>query len=129
MSATGERIIAVGRGVLELTGYGGAATCSGDPSHALALSDTPPLGVAREWQGAPPRPAAELGTRAGSWKPITADFFPAYHDEGERCVVVGWPLAEDGRSCLAGTALLGESGEPLAVGRQVWIVPRSTNEA
>ena len=49
--------------------------------------------------------------------------------EGERCVVVGWPLGEEGRKLFAGTALLGENGEPLAVARQVWIVPRSTNEA
>jgi hypothetical protein len=46
-------------------------------------------------------------------------------DLGERCVVVGWPLGEDGRKLFAGTALLGEDGEPLAVARQVWIVPLS----
>jgi hypothetical protein len=46
--------------------------------------------------------------------------------EGERCVVVGWPLGEDGRKLHAGTALYGERGEVLAVARQVWIVPRET---
>lgn len=44
--------------------------------------------------------------------------------EGERCVVVGWPLDEDGRKRHAGTALYGEGGEPLAVSRQLWIAPR-----
>jgi hypothetical protein len=43
-------------------------------------------------------------------------------EEGERCVVVGWPLAEDGRKLHAGTALV-SGGEVLAVSRQLWIVP------
>jgi hypothetical protein len=44
--------------------------------------------------------------------------------EGEACVVVGWPLGEDGRKLHAGTALYGEAGAVLAVARQVWIRPR-----
>ncbi len=44
--------------------------------------------------------------------------------EGEPCVVVGWPLGEDGRKLHAGTALYGEGGAVLAVARQVWILPR-----
>jgi hypothetical protein len=44
--------------------------------------------------------------------------------EGERCVVIGWSLEEDGRKLHAGTALLSD-GEVLAVARQLWIVPRS----
>jgi len=43
---------------------------------------------------------------------------------GERCVVVSWPLGEDGRKLYAGTALFAENGEVLALARQVWIVPR-----
>lgn len=43
--------------------------------------------------------------------------------EGERCVVVGWPLDVDGRKLHAGTALYGEDGEPVAVARQLWITP------
>jgi hypothetical protein len=45
-------------------------------------------------------------------------------DEGEPCVVVGWPLGEDGRKLFAGTALYGRDGDVLAVARQVWIAPR-----
>ncbi len=45
-------------------------------------------------------------------------------EEGEPCVVVGWPLGEDGRKLFAATALYGRDGTPLAVGRQVWIAPR-----
>jgi hypothetical protein len=45
--------------------------------------------------------------------------------DGERCVVLGWPLGEEGRKLFAGTALLGERGETLAVAQQVWIAPRA----
>ena len=45
-------------------------------------------------------------------------------EEGERCVVVGWPLGEDGRKLHAGTALYGADGAVLAIARQVWILPR-----
>ena len=45
--------------------------------------------------------------------------------EGEQCVVVAWPLGEDGRKLHAGTALLSADGEPLAVARQTWIQPRT----
>jgi hypothetical protein len=42
-------------------------------------------------------------------------------EEGEHCVVVGWPLGEDGRKLYAGTALFGERGDVIALARQVWI--------
>ncbi len=41
---------------------------------------------------------------------------------GERCVALGFGLGEDGRKFYAGTALLGEAGETLAVARQTWIL-------
>jgi hypothetical protein len=44
-------------------------------------------------------------------------------DEGERCVVIGWPLGEEGRKLYAGTALFGARGDLLALARQVWITP------
>jgi hypothetical protein len=44
--------------------------------------------------------------------------------EGERCVVVGWPLGEEGRKLYAGTALYGEDADLVAIARQVWILPR-----
>jgi hypothetical protein len=44
--------------------------------------------------------------------------------EGERCVVIGWPLGADGRKLYAGTALVGADGAVLACARQVWIAPR-----
>jgi hypothetical protein len=42
---------------------------------------------------------------------------------GEPCVVVGWPLGEEGRKLYAGTALFSEDGELYAVARATWIVP------
>ncbi|MFL5932042.1 MAG: hypothetical protein ACJ75P_12365 [Gaiellaceae bacterium] len=42
---------------------------------------------------------------------------------GERCVVVGWPLGEEGRKAYAGTALYGEGGRLLGVARATWIEP------
>jgi hypothetical protein len=43
---------------------------------------------------------------------------------GERCVVMGWPLGEEGRKLYAGTAVFGEDGRVLGSARAVWIVPR-----
>jgi hypothetical protein len=45
-------------------------------------------------------------------------------EEGEPCVVAGWPLGEEGRKLHAGTALYGRDGAVLALARQVWILPR-----
>jgi hypothetical protein len=45
-------------------------------------------------------------------------------DVGDRCIVVSWPLGEEGRKLFAGTALLSEHGDVLALARQVWIAPR-----
>ena len=44
---------------------------------------------------------------------------------GDRCAVVSWPVAEDGRKLFAGTALFAEDGELLALAKQVWIAPRT----
>jgi hypothetical protein len=44
---------------------------------------------------------------------------------GERCVVMAWPLGEDGRKLYAGTALHGADGRLLGAARAVWILPRA----
>lgn len=41
---------------------------------------------------------------------------------GERCVVVAWPLATDGRKRFAGTAIVSEAGDSIAVAQATWIV-------
>ncbi len=40
---------------------------------------------------------------------------------GERCVVTGWPLGEDGRKLYSGTALFSHDGELRAVARATWV--------
>lgn len=42
---------------------------------------------------------------------------------GERCVVIGWPLGEEGRKLYAGTALFGEDGRLLGAARATWVIP------
>ena len=44
---------------------------------------------------------------------------------GERCVVLGWPLGEDGRKRYAGTALFGEDDRLLGSACATWIIPKS----
>jgi hypothetical protein len=43
---------------------------------------------------------------------------------GERCVVMAWPLGEDGRKLYAGTAVFGQDGRVLGSARATWIMPR-----
>jgi hypothetical protein len=45
---------------------------------------------------------------------------------GERCVVTGWPLGEDGRKLYSGTALFSADGELRAVARATWVRVRMT---
>jgi hypothetical protein len=73
-------------------------------------------------------PGAYAVGEAGRGEPVlgrmTARLF-RLPEEGEPCVVAGWPLGAEARKLHAGTALYGRDGEPLAVARQVWIVPRA----
>ena len=41
---------------------------------------------------------------------------------GERCVVMGWPIAREGRKLYAGSALFSEQGDLRAVARGIWIM-------
>jgi hypothetical protein len=43
---------------------------------------------------------------------------------GEPCVVLAWPLGDDGRKRYAGTAVFGEDGRVLGAARATWITPR-----
>ncbi len=40
---------------------------------------------------------------------------------GERCVLTGWPLGEDGRKLYSGTALFSQNGELRALARATWV--------
>jgi PAS domain-containing protein len=80
------RILAVGRGVFELTGWQEGDLLGGDIVESLGLGGFPddrnPAQLALEWGVRRLGEKLELRTRAGVRKPVTADFFPAYDDDG-----------------------------------------------
>jgi PAS domain-containing protein len=76
------RVLAVGRGVFELTGFREGDLIGQDVGTALHLSDTAPIDVVREWGVRQLGERLELRTRAGLVKPVVVDLFPAYDDDG-----------------------------------------------
>ena len=76
------RVLALGRGVFELTGYRDADVMGRDVVDALGLSDRSPAATALEWGVRRLGERLELKTRAGLTKAVTADFFPAYDEDG-----------------------------------------------
>jgi PAS domain-containing protein len=76
------RVLAAGRGVFELTGYRDADLIGRNVTDALGLTDTAPLEVVREWGVRKLGQQLAIRTSAGREKNVTADFFPAYDDDG-----------------------------------------------
>jgi PAS domain-containing protein len=76
------RILAAGRGVFELTGYRDADLLGRTVADALALSDPSPMDVVREWGVRKLGQQMAIRTKAGLQKDVTADFFPAYDEDG-----------------------------------------------
>ena len=80
------RILAAGRGVFELTGWNEGDLLGADLIGSLGLAgfeaEKNPAALALEWGVRRLDEKLELRTRAGHVKPITADFFPAYDDDG-----------------------------------------------
>jgi hypothetical protein len=76
------RVLAVGRGVFELTGYRDGDLMGREVTEALGLSDAGPIDVVREWGVRKLGQALAIRTRAGLLKDVTADFFPAYDEDG-----------------------------------------------
>jgi PAS domain S-box-containing protein len=80
------RILASGRGVFELAGYREQELLGADVVERFGLSgfeaDRNPAKIALEWGVRRLGEKLELRTRAGHQKPVTADFFPAYDDDG-----------------------------------------------
>jgi hypothetical protein len=80
------RVLAAGRGVFELTGYRDADLMGKDVVEAFGLGGfedgKSPVAVALEWGVRQLGEKLELRSRAGQVKPITADIFPAYDDDG-----------------------------------------------
>ena len=76
------RILAAGRGVFELTGFRDVDLLGQDVADALRLSDASPIEVVREWGVRKLAQKIEIRTKAGLEKAVTADFFPAYDEDG-----------------------------------------------
>jgi len=80
------RILASGRGVFELAGYREQELLGGDVVDRLGLNgwngEQSPAAVALEWGVRRLGEQLVLRTRAGQEKPVTADFFPAYDEDG-----------------------------------------------
>ena len=82
------RVLATGEGVFELTGYTEADLMGRDLVEALGLSDAEPVATVREWGVRKLEQQLTLRTHAGIEKPVLADFFPAYDDDGGLLVAI-----------------------------------------
>jgi PAS domain S-box-containing protein len=80
------RILASGRGVFELTGFSEADLMGRDVLEAFGLNgfdeQRNPAKLALDWGVRRMGEQLELRTRAGNPKEVTADFFPAYDEDG-----------------------------------------------
>jgi PAS domain-containing protein len=80
------RILALGRGVFELSGWSEADVIGADLVTAFGLAgfeeERNPVKLALEWGVRRLDEQLQLRTRGGQVKRITADFFPAYDDDG-----------------------------------------------
>ncbi len=80
-----ERIIAVGRGILELTGFRERDLLGHSLAEGFALESQngdEPAAVALEWGVRRLDQPVTIRTRSGATLEITADFFPAYDEDG-----------------------------------------------
>jgi PAS domain S-box-containing protein len=80
------RILAAGRGVFELTGYQERELMGKDVVEAFGLDGfeegKSPVALALEWGVRRLGEQLELRSRAGNVKPVVADVFPAYDEDG-----------------------------------------------
>jgi PAS domain-containing protein len=94
------RILAAGRGVFELTGFREQELLGRELVDALGLSgfspEANPAAVALEWGVRRLGERLDLRTRAGIAKRITADFFPAYDEDGGLLVALAPALSAPG---------------------------------
>jgi hypothetical protein len=80
-----RRILALGQGVFELTGFREPDLLGNKLGEALglrAVGDGDPAAVAVEWGVRQLGKRVSVRTRSGVTKEITADFFPAYDEDG-----------------------------------------------
>ena len=75
------RVLAIGDGVFELTGYR-EADLIGREVTEFVVAEPDPVAVALEWGVRRLGERAQLTTRAGIQKAVVADLFPALDDDG-----------------------------------------------
>jgi PAS domain S-box-containing protein len=82
----GGRILAAGRGVFELTGFEERELMGREVVDALRLDDFQngqnPVALSLEWGVRRLGEECEFTAASGIRKPVTADIFPAYDDDG-----------------------------------------------
>ena len=80
------RVLAVGRGMFELTGYRDADLLGQDVVSGLGLAgfepQRNPVQLTLDWGVRRLGEQLELRTRGGQTKPVKGDFFPAYDNDG-----------------------------------------------
>jgi hypothetical protein len=80
-----RRILALGQGVFELTGFREPDVLGRDVTEAFALDtngQANPAEIAVEWGVRQLGKRVSIRTRSGVTKSVTADFFPAYDEDG-----------------------------------------------
>jgi PAS domain S-box-containing protein len=86
------RVLAAGRGVFELTGYKERELLGTKAVERLGLNgfetERNPAEIALEWGVRRLGEKLELRTRAGQRKAVTADFFPAYDEDGGLLIAI-----------------------------------------
>ena len=108
-------------------GDAGVVATDWTPDAALAASDgTLPVPVV--WTALDCPAGIAWTHRLGDAPPMMTARIAARIDAptraGERCVVIGWPIARDGRKLHAGTAIVGPDGTVRARSLQLWLLPR-----
>jgi PAS domain S-box-containing protein len=80
------RVLAVGRGIFELTGYTEDELMGRDVIEGLGLGgfdeERNPVALSLEWGVRRLGEQLEVQARGGHRKPVQGDFFPAYDDDG-----------------------------------------------
>ena len=85
------RILAAGRGVFELTGFSEQDLMGLEVMEALGMNgsaDPDPAQIAVEWGVRQLGKKLTVRTRSGVVKAVSADFFPAYDDDGGLLVAI-----------------------------------------
>jgi PAS domain-containing protein len=80
-----RRVLALGQGVFELTGFREPDVLGREVTDAFGLDaegDSNPAEVAVEWGVRQLGQRVSIRTRSGVTKAITADFFPSYDEDG-----------------------------------------------